>query len=277
MKSRIREALGLKYQPVALFWADEKPPYARQFRPGKWGCAIVMFAQAALGRTAALSREAMGCRGGGVGVGFGDLYAESPGGIDCFYRFLSSGNVSDETGRDVAATLEGRMSPQARRTYLEGEGYFRSPDVAKRFVDALPTRDIPARYVVFKPLDLVDAETERPVTISFLANPDQISALVVLANYGRTTNDNVIAPFGAGCHAVGILSYREGERDRPRAVLGLFDISARRNIAHLIDRDMMTFTIPLSMYEEMEANVSGSFLEKETWRSLMLQRSHSEP
>jgi uncharacterized protein (DUF169 family) len=274
MKSRIREALGLKYQPVALLWADEKPPDARQFTPGKWGCAIVMFAQAALGRTTALSREAMGCRGGGVGVGFGDVYAETPGGIDCFYRFLSSGNALDERGQAVAASLEGRMSPQARESFLEGEGYFRSPEVAKTFVDSLPMRDIPARYVVFKPLEQVNGDGERPVTISFLANPDQLSALVVLANYGRSTNDNVIAPFGAGCHAVGILSYGETERDHPRAVMGLFDISARRNVAHLIDPDMMTLTVPLAMYEEMEGNVAGSFLEKETWKSLMTLRAH---
>jgi hypothetical protein len=28
------------------------------------------------------------------------------------------------------------------------------------------------------------------------------------------------------------------------------------------------------MYEEMEGNVAGSFLEKETWKSLMTLRAH---
>jgi uncharacterized protein (DUF169 family) len=276
MESRIREALTLKYHPVALLWADEKPADARQFTPGKWGCAVVMFAQAALGRTAALSRETMGCRGGGVGMGFGEIFRETPGGIECFYRFLSSGNASDEDGRAVAAAMEGRMSPQARTSFLEGEGYLKSPDLAKAFVDSLPTLEIPARFAVFKPLEQVDRDRERPVTISFLANPDQISALVVLANYGRRTNENVTAPFGAGCHAIGILSYREAERNPPRAVMGLFDISARVNVAHLLDPDVMTFTVPLAMFDEMEQNVAGSFLERETWRSLMETRARSE-
>lgn len=276
MDSKIREALGLKYHPVALLWADEKPADARQFTPGKWGCAVVMFAQAALGRTAALSRETMGCRGGGVGMGFGEVYRETPGGIECFYRFLSSGNAGDEAGMAVAAAMEGRMSPEARTSFLEGEGYLKSPEVAKAFVDALPTLEIPARFVVFKPLEQVDRQREQPISISFLANPDQISALVVLASYGRKTSENVTAPFGAGCHAIGILSYREAERNPPRAVMGLFDISARRNVAHLIDPDVLTFTVPLTMFDEMEQNASGSFLERETWRSLQGARAKPE-
>lgn len=275
MESSIREALGLKYHPVALLWGEEKPAEARQFTPGKWGCAVVMLAQAALGRTAALSREAMGCRGGGVGIGFGEVYRETPGGVDCFYRFLSTGNADDESGRAVAATLEGKMSPQARTSFLEGEGYLKSPDLAKAFVESLPTMEIPAPFVIFKPLELVDREREQPATISFLGNPDQISALVVLANYGRSTNDNVVAPFGAGCHAVGILSYREAGRSPQRAVLGLFDISARMNVAHLLDPDVLTFTVPMEMFEEMEGNVPGSFLNRDTWKSLVEMRGRS--
>jgi hypothetical protein len=31
----------------------------------------------------------------------------------------------------------------------------------------------------------------------------------------------------------------------------------------------MTFTVPLAMFEEMERNVAGSFLERHTWQTLL--------
>ena len=30
----------------------------------------------------------------------------------------------------------------------------------------------------------------------------------------------------------------------------------------------MTFSVPLALFKEMEANVAGSFLERDTWRAL---------
>jgi hypothetical protein len=104
--------------------------------------------------------------------------------------------------------------------------------------------------------------------IVFLADPDQLSALVVLANYGRGDNLNVIAPFAAGCQQIGILPYREARSERPRAVIGLTDISARKNLKKQLDRNVLSFAVPWRMFEEMEDDVEGSFLLKETWRAL---------
>jgi hypothetical protein len=88
-----------------------------------------------------------------------------------------------------------------------------------------------------------------------------LSALVVLANYAREANDNVIAPFGAGCHSVCIFPYREAGAENPRAIIGLTDVSARKQV----DKDILSFTVPYKMFLEMESNVKGSFLENEEW------------
>lgn len=197
MKSRIENALRLKHPPVALLWADEKPEGAKEFKEGKWGCTMWLVAVAAKGQPAVASRKTFGCFGGGVGLGFGNQYRNFPGGEEGFCRFLSSGNAQTEEGRRVAEEVKPYMREEAHDEFLHGERYIQSPDKVRRFIDCLPVRDIPAAYVVFKPLEQVDREQEEPRSIVFFADADQISALVVLANYGRGDNENVIVPYAA--------------------------------------------------------------------------------
>ena len=238
MEFRLKEILRLRYSPFAIIFSNEKPARALQFKEGKWGCVIAMSTAAAKGRTAVLSRETCGCWGGRVGLCFGDAYVDFPGGID---YFLS-------TGRG-----EG---------FREGEAYIKTPELAHQKVAAMPIVDIPYTYVIFKPLDQVDPEKEEVQLVCFYANPDQISALTVLANYSRPGLDNVIVRFGAGCHSICMLPYQEAQRAEPRAVLGMFDISARPRVP----ADILSFTVPFKMFQEMESDIPGSFLEKEAWK-----------
>ncbi|MCC6445328.1 MAG: DUF169 domain-containing protein [Armatimonadetes bacterium] len=239
MQSRIAEELKLRYQPVAVIMADEKPEEAQQFAEGKWGCVAAMFTAASKGRVVAFDRKTYGCPGGGVGLGFGNLYENMPGGIE---YFLS-------TGRG-----EG---------FREGEAYKKTPEAAQSFVDELPITDIPYHYVVIKPLGKL-ATDDDPQMVVLYCNPDQLAALVVLANYRRPGGDNVIIPFGAGCHSVCLIPYDESLHEYPRAVVGMIDISARPHV----DPDLLTFTVPYRMFQEMEEDVPGSFLEKESWEKV---------
>lgn len=134
--------------------------------------------------------------------------------------------------------------------------------------------EIPEAYVVFKPLSQIDPAKEKPQAIIFFVNPDQLSALVVLANYGRGDNENVTIPYAAGCQTIGIYPYREAGSARLRAVVGLTDLSARVYVRRqLDDPNLMTFTAPFDLFFEMEQNVSGSFLERHTWQDLQIERT----
>jgi hypothetical protein len=73
---------------------------------------------------------------------------------------------------------------------------------------------------------------------------------------------------GAGCHQIGINAFRETQKENPRAVIGLTDLSARKNVRHLLGKDVLTFAVPSRRFKEMEANVDGSFLVRNTWKSL---------
>ena len=108
----------------------------------------------------------------------------------------------------------------------------------------------------------------------FLTDMDQLSALIVLASYGRDSNEAVIVPQAAGCQTIGIYPFDEAKREVPRAVIGLTDISARVHIKRQLKDDVMSFAVPLAMFQEMEANVPGSFLERNTWKELMSLKDH---
>ncbi|MCX6134362.1 MAG: DUF169 domain-containing protein [Ignavibacteriales bacterium] len=212
MESVTAAALNLRHDPVALLWAEAEPEDALQFHHEKWGCVMEMFAQAALGKTVAFDRQSYGCLGGGVGIGFGNLYLNWRGGIDCFYGFFSAGNKGKENAGAIADEIRKTGRKLAVERFLHGEGYVKSPELAKRFVASLPMVDIPSRYVVFKPLSNVDTVKGTPIVVIFIANADQIPTLVSLANYGRGTLDNVVVRAGAGCQSIGILAYHEVEQ-----------------------------------------------------------------
>jgi hypothetical protein len=76
-------------------------------------------------------------------------------------------------------------------------------------------------------------------------------------------------PFAAGCQSIGIFTYRENERPNPRAVVGLIDLSARKNVRRQLGRDTLSFSVTAEMFRRMEADVEGSFLERELWKSLL--------
>ncbi|QDR79955.1 putative ArCR [Sporomusa termitida] len=239
MESEIANRLKLRYSPIAVLFANAKPAAALEFAAGRWGCVAALLTAAAKGRQAVFSRSSFGCLGGGVGLGFGNMYPQFPGG---FEHFLSTG----------------------KEGYREGEAYKKTPELAKSFVESLPITDIPEQFVVFKPLSAVEPQREEPRVIVFYANPDQLSALVVLANYGRPGHTNVVIPFGAGCQSTCLLPWHEAGQEYPKAVVGMTDISARP----VIDADLLAFSVPWVMYQEMENNVPGSFLDKPAWHKV---------
>lgn len=267
MESKIAQALGLTHHPVVVIFAEEKPEGALQFKPGTWSCVMFMFANACRGKTAAFDAETYGCWGGGVGLGFGNAYEAFPGGVDCFTHFLSSGNNAWETGKKVGEGIAAAGGKEFADNFLLGERYVQTPELVRQWIEELPITQIAARYVLFKPLQEL-AANEQPQTLVFLADADQISALTILANYGREGMDNVIMPWAAGCQTIGILPYREAKSERPRAVVGLTDISARKYVRSLLGAQFLTFAVPWSMFGEMEENVPGSFLERHVWQSL---------
>ncbi len=273
MESTIAKALTLKYEPVAIMLTNERPEEARQFKEGKFGCVMSMLAAAVRGKQAVFDRKTFGCPGGGTGLGFGNQYLNFPGGVEGFCYFLSVGNEQWEPGMRVVEQIKPFVGEDVYDDLVHGERYLKTPELVNKFVECLPIIDLPFEYVVFKPLREVNPEQEKPEVVVFLTDMDQLSALIILASYDRDDNESVIIPQAAGCQSIGIYPFREARQERPRAVVGLVDITARVQIKRQLKDDLMTFAVPFVMFQEMEANVPGSFLERNTWKELMSLRA----
>ncbi len=248
MKSTLIDALKLKMQPVAIIHTDEKPEEGLHFKEGNsFGCVgSMLVATSKKSSLAYFNRKSYGCPGGGTGLGFGDCYGRFP--ID---KLLASGD------KEIAS----QMGP-AGAIMEEGERFYKKPEQARKWVESLPLTDVSTEYVVFKSWKLV-TEKDKPELIVFFANADQLSALVVMADFTKGTNQSVAAPFGAACQSL-LFGYAEAKKEFPRGVIGFFDISQRSSV----DRETLTFTVPYKMFQEMESNVESSFLETHAWKKL---------
>lgn len=236
MESRLIKELELRYEPVAVLVSNEKPESALQGKEGTRSCIVPLFIAAMKGKTSVFERKTTLCPGGIAGLGFGQ-FPNYPNGIEYFLTTGKSGQ-------------------------FEGEGYIKNPELGRDFVEGLPITDIPYQYVIFKPLSQVNMDKETPVLITFCVNNDQLSALVVMANYYRKGNENVMIPQSSGCQSIFLIPYAESQKENPRAVIGLTDVTVRP----MLDSDIISFSVPYKMFIEMEKNVAGSFLEKKLWQ-----------
>ena len=269
MQSKVAQAIELQTHPVALTWSDAAPEEALRFKPGRWACVMSLLAAvAARAKVCAFDRQSYGCWGGGTGLGFGNCYETFPGGIECFCRFLADGNEKSEQGRAIGEQVSSWGGREWADDFLRGERYLCTAETTRHFLTVLPTRDIPAQYVVAKPLDRVDPEQEEIKSVTFFVDSDRLSALVVLANYTQPDLENVAVPWAAGCQVIGIYGYQELEREHPRGLVGLTDLSARATVRPLLGKDVMSFTAPWPLFLKMEQNVEGSFLQRQTWQRL---------
>ena len=97
--------------------------------------------------------------------------------------------------------------------------------------------------------------------VIFFAPPDVLSGLFTLANFDVSGPAGVICPFSAGCGSIVQYPYLEKESDCPKAVLGMFDVSARPYVS----KDVLTFSIPINKFVTMIDNVEQSFLITQSW------------
>ncbi|MDR2612734.1 MAG: DUF169 domain-containing protein [Deltaproteobacteria bacterium] len=272
MLSRTAEAVKLRHRPLALYRSDGPAPGARrfsrrtEFRPSN-ACSLALVAAAFReGTPCAFSTETVHCPGGHRGFGLRPPSWTYPGGIMGTLRLVSCGNRHTEEGRAAVEELRAAGASEARiEQFAEGEGFKRSPELLREAFGAMPSIPPSDGHVNVVPLADLD---DPPEVVIFLADPQQISALVTLAGYSRPGFESARVPFCAGCTSIALFPLAERSEPQPRAIIGLIDVYARMTLRSLVGREYLTFSMPWELYAEMEGNVAGSFLERRVWRGI---------
>jgi uncharacterized protein (DUF169 family) len=233
--NKFRQVLGLRESPLGIYYTNEQPEGVTA-KPGIHMCMIGLLQNARKkGKTVYFDREHFGCPGGAYYMGF----FESP--RPNIEYFLSCG-------------IPGEM---------EGERYIKTPERAREYFAKMIPRRAPAAYCVFKPIEQFQ-DGIQPEVVAFFGSPDVLSGLFTLTNYALERTDAVYAPFGSGCGTILTYPLKEVGKEQPRAILGMFDVSARP----MVDESVLTLSMPYSLFLKLLENVEGSFLQTESWKKV---------
>ncbi len=200
--------------------------------PSGHKCIMADFSKIRRGESLCFDTSSIGCSGGKRYLGFAEEIMPN------FEYFLSFG-------------IPGK---------LEGERYKKTPELVKETMKKWPDFKAPARFIVFKRWDMFE-ESDDPDVVIFFARPDVLSGLFTLSNFDEADPNGVFVPFSAGCGSIVQYPYLEKDSDRPRGVLGMFDVSARP----YVPKDVLTFSLPMNKFLRMIEDMEESFLITPSW------------
>ncbi len=142
----------------------------------------------------------------------------------------------------------------------KGEGLRATPEIAQAYIDSATPPKLDSATVLLGPLR--PAQWQKTRSVTFLVNPDRLSAVMTLAGYW-SAQDVVTAPFGSGCSF--LLRALRGDR----CVLGGTDVAMRA----YLPSDILTFTVNPAHFAKMLTFPETSFLFRSWWNDLMDSRS----
>jgi hypothetical protein len=221
--------------PIICYYGDDHGTADKVKPSAKWSCIIAELIRVRKGKSLKYNEASLGCGGAKRQLGYAD--SVMPG----FEYFLSCG-------------ISGQM---------EGERYIRTPEMVLEIVKNQIKLPVEGKNIVFKRWDKL-AETDDPEIVIFFAKPDVLSGLFTLANFDQTEPNGTFCPFGSGCASIVYHPYLERGAERPRAVIGMFDPSARP----YVPSDTLTFSVPMVRFVKMIDYMDESFLITESWKKV---------
>ncbi len=253
---RLLELLAHDEEPFGIHYTDVKPEgfgpkpgeiFSRERESagqidwqkafGNFSCIVGKIWLARKKRKAAwISLEECGCMGGGFYAGLYRPYLEMN------VHYVSTG-------------LPG--------TPVEGEHYLPTPESMRIFMEDSMPPEAGAKYCVIKPLSQF-TDAQPPLVAAFFARPEVLTGLYSLACYAAADHNAVVSPFGAGCSNLIAWPLVYQQRGQERAVLGGFDMSARK----YLKTDELTLAAPISLYRKMLAVMEESALTRHAWQGV---------
>lgn len=220
--------------PITFGIGGDETGAAALPEPKGWKCIICDLGKVRKGYSLVIGGNSLTCAGAKFFCGYAKDRAPD------FRYFLSSGK-------------EG----------VRGERYKRTPELVDAAERNFPHIPVNGSNYVFRRWDKLTA-ADNPDVVIFFARPEVLSGLFTLANFDRPDPHGVICPFSSGCGSIILYPWLEQQKDDPRAVLGMFDPSARP----CVPVDTLTFAVPMKKFTKMIGYMEESFLITDTWKKV---------
>jgi hypothetical protein len=268
MESAIVRNLRPEFEPVAVVWGDTLPVDTLQFKKGRFGCVLHLFAEASRnGKIAGGSRDSIACSGGRAALGFGADFDASEELLDRYAALFSKGSRSSSLRAAYRARMEA-VPRSWRGLYEHGERRHCTPELAKEWIlHGLPRCDVPSEYVLFKPLSRT-APDENVRAVIFPVSPVELAGLVTLAGSVMPGTDPIQVPQGADCNAITAFAYAQADLPAPRGVLGMVGLEGREVMRKRFRDDTLTLTLPAPLYRRMEQEADDCVFQIPSWKRL---------
>ena len=246
MMDELVRMLHLKTEPVGVFLGNTDTVCDLDASPDQRNCVIPLLMASAKGKTISMDEESCNCPGGAAGCCFGDGFARRNPNI---HKMLSQG-----FGDQAAPGMPEHMK--------HGERFYITEELAMKWRNSMPFSKKGYPRVVLAPMSRW-AEAGTPDVVFVFANPDQISALVAMLGSHNGEALNTLAPFGAACHSI-VYAVEQIGKERPMAIMGLFDISQRREAL----ADSLSLTMPYALWEGLTKDLDKSCLTTHAWKEI---------
>lgn len=269
MRSAIVDNLKPEFEPVAVVWSDTLPSGTFQFKEGKFGCVLYLFAHASRqGKIAGGSRETILCTGGRAALGFGADFDATDQMLETHAALFSKG-LQSAMNRDAYQKEIDAVPHSWQDMFTFGERRHSSLELAKEWIlHEVPRYDIEQQYVLFKPLSSTSND-ENIRAVIFPVNPLELSGLITLAGSVMKGTDPVRVPQGTDCCSIGAFPYAEAESCAPKAVLGMMGTDGRETMRKRFRDDTLTLTLPIPLFLQLEKEAEDCVFHVPAWKNLV--------
>lgn len=230
--SNLLKQSGITHPLIGFYDAPEPAAFEPIRRPkqDKWACVFMFYKKWLDGHTLMIEKGNFGCGGAGYWL----------------------------------CGVETRTRENFIKFLVDDEGLKSSHELMNRWLDFRKPYQPDHPYLFIGPLK--DDQYTYLKSITFYVSPDQLSLLILGANYNSGPDDPppVVAPFGSGCSQM----VQFDNLNIPQAVIGSTDIAMRQ----YLPPDIMAFTVTKPLFEKLCYLDEKSFLYKPFWQNLRKKR-----
>jgi hypothetical protein len=216
----LQKRLDIQLPLIGFYDAPDPAIFKPLVSPKGNDCVFSFYKNWLKGETLQITRESYGCGGAG----------------NCIWR------------------IQARSKKEFIKFLVEDEGLKASAELMKRSIKSRTPYRAENAHIFIGPLKGEGWSYVK--TITFLVNPDQLSALMIGAQYYSAPEDPppVIAPFGSGCRE--LIPFKDF--NMAQASIGATDIAMRQHLPP----DILAFTVTMPMLSRLSKLDERSFLFK---------------